>query len=481
MDATTIPQHLLTSNIAPLDAELTILLQAIADTEARLQVLHETAPERDALVARAEQYKAILSPVRRVPPELVCEVLAMVPCTRKIGSQTVDQPPWKLGHVCRSWRHWALGCPWLWCSFSIVHRKDDFREDFPLVMLETQILRAATVPLSIDFHWLKGDGLEGTFFWDLLLPLCHRWKSLCMKFPHLESAESLLDLLHSTKDHLSSLATVELMIRSEGDPEWQAVERDLFSTAPRLRELLLSDVCRVHYSPNMSAPWSQITRYRAVQEGPQILHMLQNSPNLVECSLGFDSLDELDATHHRIMVVVPHLRRLSVDSSIILAYITAPSLEHLSTDGRLSCALSFVQRSSCRLKSLAIGSVSDVDSLVPLLEACSSVEQLVLCGGTPVPTFLFDLNLCPNLTLLGFGLRCFPDTTWKESLFQMIETRYQTGRLRAARVYRVDARFTDTFLDEMRVAIENLANEGLDIEYLEDQNEFIDHFNEFSY
>ncbi|KAJ7661350.1 hypothetical protein DFH06DRAFT_943334, partial [Mycena polygramma] len=60
------------------------------------------------------EHRAILHPLRRAPPELICEIFA---CTLD-SLDGVDifspAPPWYLGQICQSWRLWALAYPRLW-------------------------------------------------------------------------------------------------------------------------------------------------------------------------------------------------------------------------------------------------------------------------------------------------------------------------------------------------------------------------------
>ncbi|KAJ7622429.1 hypothetical protein FB45DRAFT_1091395, partial [Roridomyces roridus] len=125
-----IRNELLTSNLCPLESEIPYIKRLIADPQPRLDALNaqidilqtalaKVVRERDDLVCHTQRYRAVLSPIRRLPPELVAEILKLVPFTRKIEDKTIRQPPWTLGHICRSWRETALGCPFLWRSFTL--------------------------------------------------------------------------------------------------------------------------------------------------------------------------------------------------------------------------------------------------------------------------------------------------------------------------------------------------------------------------
>ncbi|KAJ7157392.1 hypothetical protein C8R46DRAFT_860111, partial [Mycena filopes] len=88
------------------------------------------------------QHRAILSPVRRVPPELLCEIFSL---TVQNDGDAPKQPPWYLGQVCGLWRHSALSLPSLWSSITIP--SVSFGDSGRVSLLEAQLLRSADAPL----------------------------------------------------------------------------------------------------------------------------------------------------------------------------------------------------------------------------------------------------------------------------------------------------------------------------------------------
>ncbi|KAF8196903.1 hypothetical protein K438DRAFT_1585606, partial [Mycena galopus ATCC 62051] len=75
--------------------------------------LAQLVPRRDGTADQIYQHQAILSPVRRIPPELICEIYAWTWASCK-SDYSRHEPPWFLGQICRSWRHFALSYPPLW-------------------------------------------------------------------------------------------------------------------------------------------------------------------------------------------------------------------------------------------------------------------------------------------------------------------------------------------------------------------------------
>jgi hypothetical protein len=156
--------HLLTSNEVPLDAEAASISQLVTDGQNRVDSLTASidilqsmlAPllsQRDELVESVRRHKAVLSPVRRMPPELICAICEMAPPHKRyIDGDVVDQPPWRLGQICRAWRGSALSYPSLWTSIHIL--VPPLTAQLPdISMIETILARSANRPLNVRFDY----------------------------------------------------------------------------------------------------------------------------------------------------------------------------------------------------------------------------------------------------------------------------------------------------------------------------------------
>ncbi|KAJ7460321.1 hypothetical protein FB451DRAFT_956486, partial [Mycena latifolia] len=82
----------------------------------RLQTtLAQLVRQRDEMAEDVRKHKAVLLSVRRVPPELLCTIFSMLLLfSRRLAGSAMNQAPWHLGHVCRSWREAAVSDPSLW-------------------------------------------------------------------------------------------------------------------------------------------------------------------------------------------------------------------------------------------------------------------------------------------------------------------------------------------------------------------------------
>ncbi|KAJ7670038.1 hypothetical protein DFH06DRAFT_160069 [Mycena polygramma] len=116
-------QHLLDSNDPPADTEIHTITGLIFHSQraaealtARIGIpgatLDQRTAERDELVQRAQQYTAVLSPVRRVPPEIISEIFSStLPQTRRVAGSVPIGAPWYLGQISRRWRGISLAIP----------------------------------------------------------------------------------------------------------------------------------------------------------------------------------------------------------------------------------------------------------------------------------------------------------------------------------------------------------------------------------
>ncbi|KAJ7090124.1 hypothetical protein C8R44DRAFT_557307, partial [Mycena epipterygia] len=112
----------LTSNDVPPDSALPNIHRVIKNELHRIDVLDTQIDDlraalahlvqsRHAAAESARKHRAIISSVRRLPPELICEIFALSTTERRSGGK---ERPWRLGHICRSWRQSAISYPLLW-------------------------------------------------------------------------------------------------------------------------------------------------------------------------------------------------------------------------------------------------------------------------------------------------------------------------------------------------------------------------------
>ncbi|KAJ7795214.1 hypothetical protein B0H14DRAFT_2920416 [Mycena olivaceomarginata] len=140
-------------NDPPCDSEIPFIRDIISEALTRVDALEpqirnsgeiptRLVDERAEAMERVRKHRGILSPVRRMPPELVCGIFALL---LEDSDEILPKPLWHLGHICRSWRLFVLGDTQFWSCITIPTaplRPGD------CAMIETQLLRSANAPLK---------------------------------------------------------------------------------------------------------------------------------------------------------------------------------------------------------------------------------------------------------------------------------------------------------------------------------------------
>ncbi|KAJ6580846.1 hypothetical protein B0H19DRAFT_891174, partial [Mycena capillaripes] len=102
-------------DIKALLVEPTHRLKGLDKEIAELQkAIDKLATERELLEAFLEGHKALLSPVRRLPLDLIQEIFITCLPTRRNCVMSASEPPVLLGRICSSWRAISLSTPRLW-------------------------------------------------------------------------------------------------------------------------------------------------------------------------------------------------------------------------------------------------------------------------------------------------------------------------------------------------------------------------------
>ncbi|KAJ7467234.1 hypothetical protein B0H11DRAFT_2197368 [Mycena galericulata] len=417
--------HLLTTNDPPEDAEVPIVRSMITSGQDQIAQLNQRIERLKATVTRlleersemeelVRQHTTVLSPIRRLPAELLCEVFSQVPSFKRLGSHTVSCPPWRLGHICRYWRYSALGDPYLWNALVLAHFPAlPVAETAPISMIEAQYLRSANEPLEVTVSGWESGHVDAAWL-NLLYSQCHRWGRLTL--PNDVNHWTIIRDLELVKSRLSQLQMVEVH-------HWQP-NTDIFSGAPLLRQILLTDSTCRQTSPTLPIPWNQITHYRGAYPAHHQLQILKASPNLIECGLGF-GLDSSQVNNIG-----------AGERSHFLGHLEAPALKTLILTGEADPIPSLI-RSSCQLTKLILTYCTVSATLSHVLHSIPTLTHLTLepnFGSQQGTKELFTAVrisgtsfsssvICPSLTSFAYGDRRIWDVA--DSLFAMVHSRVQ--------------------------------------------------------
>ncbi|KAJ7133983.1 hypothetical protein C8R43DRAFT_638831 [Mycena crocata] len=410
-------EHLLQSNDPPSDVQVRIIEDSLAVARQRVIALNnlldgplatvaqtEQVHERDALLDSINCHAAILSVVRRIPTEILCDILALtLPHGRDVFSAgaliTVPTPPWHLGWISRSWRDCAIGYGPLWASIHVETHKTETDQSVSHAALETQLHRSGNSDLEVTFTWgVQTPHLRALT--DVVVVHSTRWASLTLHWTDGTDTDLIRSLL-PISGRLLNLRHLEL----PGRPSLADLPEDLrqlFVTAPQLRKVFLTNKHYNYISPTFFMPWAQLTHLRVVYGTHSYAYdSLSAATNLAELGIEFDEDEENTWPLSTRPIVLPHLRRLRVYESWILGFIEAPRLEYLFLYDGFDEVLPFLRRSGCQL--LGLGTTSMAMESLPILRALPHLLHLhhfSFIGGE-VQNFLAALTLSGEPTDIG--------------------------------------------------------------------------------
>ncbi|KAJ7230273.1 hypothetical protein GGX14DRAFT_410330, partial [Mycena pura] len=377
--------QLLHSNEAPLESELADIETASSDMDAHLALLddeiarlkarvEQLEEERLAIGTRRQRNHAILSPLRRIPPEVLAEVfLWSLPPSYvdyERGRYDVKESPWVLTHVCSRWRAIALSTSSLWSCIVIAYSpENDSSSAYPLPLVKAHIQRSRQ--LAVTFHSCETSDWEPQVeVFQCLAQHCGRWVELDMLV-----TSQLLPLLSGLRGQIPCLRKLYLeWDDSESHPGMQSI--DCFETACSLVDL---SIMPRHIPINILLPVHQLNRYAMTAPWGAHQSFLTLASNLVEAWIVVDDQRWPEPSP----ITLPFLRRLSVSEPEVLDYITVPTLEEIAlyVDGndldfqrRLA---SLLHRSSCPMQRLCLHGRPTACGTLAILQAASCIVELV--------------------------------------------------------------------------------------------------------
>ncbi|KAF7345579.1 F-box domain-containing protein [Mycena venus] len=387
---------LMTSNEVPLDSDVAIIESAISKTDAplaclndeiaRLQFrLEQLKAERDCLSTYRTKNHAILSPVRRIPSEVLGEIFSWaMPLPEDVYRcrrfQIADSP-WLLTHICRHWRAVSVSDPSLWSLITIYYDPGmNPSSSYSVPMLETQIARAQN--LKIHLHGREGcdSQLQAEIF-HCLSKHSSRWEEL-----RLTLTSAIFPLLDNVQGRVPILRSLWIQWDDE-EIETAAESVDFVETAPSLVDV---SIFSVSVPMSISLPVGHLTRYQL--DGPWEMHrgILALGPNLVEARISVKYQDDPWLTEGEVIHLAA-LARLYVSQPEVLPYIRAPALQELALFFPYTDRLfimpklqTFLSRSSCTtLYRLCLSGCSDAETTIKILQNIPSITELRIILTTP--------------------------------------------------------------------------------------------------
>ncbi|KAK7051607.1 hypothetical protein VNI00_004586 [Paramarasmius palmivorus] len=467
---------------------------------ARLRdVLAQLKIQRQALYTRTQRRRSQISPIRRLPNEILEEVLSMI-CMREFGlghslhilladdeskSQTVTATTLNLTHVSFHWRQVVKASARLWSSIRIAFTANTRHLVYGDI-LKLYLSQAKEHPL--DLRLIRHPSTQHfhppvfIYYYQVAPAILD---ILSPHFPHIEKLEIHSNILNSQSLYYPSTAFSSLYSFTSGRgsnnfPSWVW---SILGTAPRLAHV---DIDTLPGRDKLPYPRLTSLTVESVDSRRELLTTLGLCTNLrslrfgVHVRYGFDdpqetsvklaSLRHLSITSHRENVLFDFLRQL-----------TTPMLEQLEIEvgqkpsAPLAPFIGLISRSGCHLKDFVLSiprihcSDAELQEFLALCPELSRFEADINDSGFGVQkgrkTFtyrLFDVLrassdnltqwtiLSPNVVEIKINEECRISKETLSSLLDMIESRDESCRLAALgnvneplrrRVTRLDLRF----------------------------------------
>ncbi|KAF9484437.1 hypothetical protein BDN70DRAFT_872449 [Pholiota conissans] len=389
---------LLQSNHPPSEADVERIHQTIADVEAKrrakarrssLSLSQVNCPYTQFI----EAHKAILSPCRRLPTELIVEIFLC--CHSKFQNPKRNVVPWALSQVCHRWRIIALNMSTLWNDLPPMRlgalEKTQLKRQIALI--STLLGRSGDSGLTFYLAKNISPTLDDAVV-AMLFEHSERWMNISLSI-----SEDVCTHFSKVKGRLSSLRSLNLLLTRTGH-----LHVDMFEVAPNLREVTLGSLT---WPGIIKLPWSQLTSF--TEDASRTDHIV------AVFKFAADSLRKLNfitdqswALFDESAVIrpttLPNLTCLALQTPFetglrtLLDSLTVPALQELvlkifTRQPLADDALNLINRSECILQKLVIHT-GPSQNIEPILKAtpCLTIldindpSQALICALTTVDT-----------------------------------------------------------------------------------------------
>ncbi|KAJ7453449.1 hypothetical protein FB451DRAFT_1519772, partial [Mycena latifolia] len=390
-------------------ATLDATLVAVTDVEGEISKTFLSLVKLEQERCRRSQYvdtlKGTLSPIRRIPSEILVEIfLACRDNSLTASNYSIIDPreaPMLMGHVSSHW-------------------PPDSSQFRPI------LTRSGILPLHIQFEQWCGSPTATENLFDLRFQTHERLKSLCLCIRQTTTSSDSLSRIFSRPTPLPVLSSITLIV----DGTFHATRvLALFHEMHQLRDVHLDTHPLPPHSLLSALPWAQFTRLElhSALELSDARDILAQCAMLQECGLdeliNENGIEPLHHVHHLI-----HLQRFAISSNDVIA---AEFLDVFSFPNLLCLNISAASLSPNVLVNLLARSKFSLEvlklnvhglKLIPLLQQLPSLRTLDLqhCADNA----LFKIFTCdPQEHVPAFAL---PQLT---SLTITDHTSYLDGRI----------------------------------------------------
>ena len=420
---------LLRSGHVPEANEKTSILTTIEDCGVQLDslnaelshlktIMNQLKTRRSKLELQISYQRGLLSPIRRLPNELLGEIL-LYSAGGRVNVCSPRSDIWNFEKVCKKWRDIAISSE-IWSSIDVsLESMAPWNPGTPIAMVahlvELCLRRSRDRSLSVKFEEI-GSPVNFKDIFDIFSPYSNRWEELFLSLSMLPAESPTLDYGLTRLNFLRFSGAYKSSTPLNTFKHAQQLQRlHLFSVPKPLRSLLL--------------PWSQITDFKAILcqfRSGEFVDILKAMPNVVRLVLrwnkGIKRINDTDINHihlHRLKII--ELVTFPSETYAILQLLTFPLLTDLTivsgsnSDPSMYTLLAdsvvnAINRSSCQLTSLSLHSVDStcIARILPHTQWVKNLELGYIQSAQVILRQLVLPSLCvPNLR--SFSLECMVD------------------------------------------------------------------------
>ncbi|KAJ7453438.1 hypothetical protein FB451DRAFT_668840 [Mycena latifolia] len=369
---------------ATLDATLTELEDLEGQISKTLLYLVKLENERRCRRQYADTLKGALSPIRRIPSEILVEIfLACRDNSLTASNYSITDPreaPMLMGHVSSRWRQVCHGAPRLWDHFHLSATPGSSM-DRTVSQFRPILTRSGILPLHVEFDQWSGSPTATENLFDLIFQTHERLKYLYLCITQTTTSSDSLSRILNRPIPLPVLS-MKLIVDETFDVTRVLA---LFHDMRQLWDVHLNIYRLPPHSLLSALPWAQFTRLEldSPLELGDARDILVQCAMLQECELDYltneDGIGPLHHVHHLI-----HLQRfaINVDDEVPPEFLEAFSFPNL-----LYLDISATTLSQNVLVNLLAGSKFSLEvlklnvhglKLIPLLQQLPSLRTLDL-------------------------------------------------------------------------------------------------------
>ena len=411
---------LLRSGHVPEPNEKTSILTTIEQCGVQLDYLNTELSHLNSIMDQLElqisYQNGLLSPIRRLPNELLGEIL-LYAAGGRVNVCSARSDIWKFERVCKKWRDVSLSLE-IWSSIDVsLESMVPWNPGTPIAMVahlvELCLRRSRDRSLSVKFEEI-GSPVNFKDIFDIFSPYSNRWEELFLSLSMLPAESPTLDYGLTRLNFLRFSGTYK-----------SSTPLDTFKHAQQLQRLHLYSVSRPLRS--LVLPWSQITDFKAILcqfRTGEFVDILKAMPNVVRIVMrwnkGIKNINGADINIRLPRLKIFELVTFPSETYTILHLLTFPLLTDLTIVSGISdpsmytlladSVISAINRSSCQLTSLSLQSVNSacIARILPHTRWVKNLELGLIQSAQDILRQLVLPSPCVP-SLRSFSLECMMD------------------------------------------------------------------------